>query len=539
MLASDRCSDAGPCAGLVLGAGFIQSVGMLTPEIKFARANGCSIAYMDYGTGPVTICAVPPSAQNVEMAWDWPGTRRMFERYASFSRQLAFDKRGTGMSDRSLDIPTIDERVDEVAAVMDHAGVDRAFIHGVSEGGPMAIMFAATYPERVEGLILEATGASLRSDEERALLADPAFLEGHTRRGAEFAEAWGTPHSRTLSVFAPSALEDEELVEWWPRYERQAANQDAVLELFRLANDMDARAVVPRVECPVLIVHRTGDQVVLVDRARETCALFEEAGADVTLVEVEGVDHFTFVGDIGPIADAIERFTTGRVRDRLPLEERRIEIRTMGRFEVTVDGESVPTGDWGSKRARTLLKRLVAARGWPVTRDELFELLWPGDTSDRLGARLSVQLSAVRRVLRGGVIADRSSIRLDTTRLEIDVDAWFSLDGDAEIVEAYVGDFLPDDRYDDWSVPLRDEMRDRFISAARRLIASGDDGVEVVRLLRRVVEVDPYDEPTHRALVRRLHADGRPMEAASAHERYVAVMAELDLPASSLDDIIG
>jgi pimeloyl-ACP methyl ester carboxylesterase len=109
-------------------------MGMLTPEIKFARANRSSIAYMDYGEGPVTVCAVPPSAQNVEMAWEWPATRQMFERYASFSRQLAFDKRGTGMSDRSLDIPTIDERVDEVAAVMDHAGVDRAFIHGVSEG---------------------------------------------------------------------------------------------------------------------------------------------------------------------------------------------------------------------------------------------------------------------------------------------------------------------------------------------------------------------------------------------------------------------
>ena len=514
-------------------------VGMLTPEIRFARANRSSIAYMDYGAGPVTVCAVPPSAQNVEMAWEWPATRRMFERYASFSRQLAFDKRGTGMSDRSLDIPTIDERVDEVTAVMDHAGVERAFIHGVSEGGPMAIMFAATYPERTEGLILEGTGASLRSEEERALLADPGFLEGHAQRSREFAEAWGTPESRTLSVFAPSALADDELVEWWPKYERQAANQDAVIELFRLANEMDARDVVARVECPVLIVHRRDDPVVLVERARETFALFEEAGADVTLVEVDGVDHFTFVGDFGPIADAIERFTTGRVRERPPLQERRIRIDTMGRFGVSVDGEPVSTSEWGSKRARTLLKRLVAARGWPVTRDELFEVLWPGDASDRLGARLSVQLSAVRRILRGGVIADRSSIRLDTSRLEIDIGAWFALDDDGAIVEAYVGDFLPDDRYDDWSAPLRDEMRDRFVAAARRLIGAGGDAAAVIPLLRRVVEVDPYDEPTQRALVRRLHADGRPAEAASAHERYVAALAELDLPAVSLEDVIG
>lgn len=513
-------------------------MGMLTPKIKFARANRSSIAYMDYGEGPVTVCAVPPSAQNVEMAWEWPATRRMFERYASFSRQLAFDKRGTGMSDRSLDIPTIDERVDEVAAVMDHAGVDRAFIHGVSEGGPMAIMFAATYPERVEGLILEGTGASLHSEEERALLADPEFLKGHAERSRAYADAWGTPESKTLSVFAPSALDDAELVEWWPKYERQAANQDAIIELFQLANEMDAREVVPRVECPVLIVHRTGDQVVHVERARETFALFEDAGTDVTLVEVEGIDHFTFVGDFGPIADAIERFTTGRVRDRPPLEQRRIEIRTMGRFDVSVDGEPVPTNDWGSKRARTLLKRLVAARGWPVTRDELFELLWPDDASDRLGARLSVQLSAVRRILRGGVIADRSSIRLDTSSLEIDIDTWFALDDDAAIVEAYTGEFLPDDRYDDWSAPLRDEMRDRFAAAARRLIEADNDAATVVPLLRRAIEVDPYDEPMQRALIHRLHADGRPAEAASAHERYVALMAELGLLAASLDEVI-
>ena len=513
-------------------------MGMLTPEIKFARANRSSIAYMDYGEGPVTVCAVPPSAQNVEMAWQWPATRRMFERYASFSRQLAFDKRGTGMSDRSLDIPTVDERVDEVAAVMDHARVDRAFIHGVSEGGPMAIMFAATFPERVEGLILEGTGASLRSEDERALLADPDFAKGHAERSRAYADAWGTSESKTLSMFAPSALDDRELVEWWPKYERQSANQDAIIELFRLSHEMDAREVVPRVECPVLIVHRAGDPVVPVGRARETFALFEASGADVTFVEVEGVDHFTFVGDSAPIADAIERFTTGHVRERPPLEQHRIEIRTMGRFEVLVDGEPVPTSDWGSKRARTLLKRLVAAREWPVTRDELFELLWPDDVSDRLGARLSVQLSAVRRILRGGVVADRSSIRLDTSRLEIDIHAWFALDDDAAIVEAYAGEFLPDDRYDDWSGPVRDEMRDRFVAAARRLIDTGDDDA-VVPLLRRVVEVDPYDEPTQRALVRRLYVDGRPAEAASAHERYVAAMAELDLRAASFDDVIG
>ena len=124
----------------------------------------------------------------------------------------------------------------------------------------------------------------------------------------------------------------------------------------------------------------------------------------------------------------------------------------MGRFDVVVDGTSVPTSAWGSKRARTLLKRLVVARGWPVTRDELIEVLWPdGGDIDRLGARLSVQLSAVRRILRGGVIADRSSIRLDLDHVDVDIERWFAQTDDAAIVAGYDGEFLPDDRYEDWS----------------------------------------------------------------------------------------
>lgn len=110
------------------------------PEVRFAEAAGSTLAYEVFGDGPVTICVVPPMAQNVELAWESPVIRRMLERYAAFSRQVIFDKRGTGLSDRSLDIPGLDERVDELRAVMDAAAVDRAFVHGVSEGGPMAIL---------------------------------------------------------------------------------------------------------------------------------------------------------------------------------------------------------------------------------------------------------------------------------------------------------------------------------------------------------------------------------------------------------------
>ena len=492
----------------------------LAPEIRFARATGSTIAYMTYGEGPVTVCAVPPMAANVELAWNSPVIRRMFERYASFSRQVAFDKRGTGMSDRSLDIPGIDERVDELTAVMDHAGIDHAYVHGLSEGGPMAIMFAATYPERVDGLILEGTGASLATDEDRAARAAADYQPTELRQ--RFISGWGTPESITLEIFAPSLLADEDFVAWWPTYERQAANRDALATLLDLNIEMDARDALPHVRCPVLILHRTDDLAVPVERARETHRLLIEAGLDVRLVELPGVDHFTFARDLDAIADEIERFTTGTVRDRPPVVRHRVEIRTLGEFEVLVDGEPVPTSEWGSKRARTLLKRLVAAQGWPVTRDELIELLWPDELSDRLNARLSVQLSAVRRVLHGAVVADRSTVRLDLDAVAVDLTRWSALDADDAIVDGYPGDFLPDDVYEDWSAGVRDEARSRFVTSARRVATAAQATGDLERaetVLRRIIATDTYDEPAHRALVATLHAAGRLGEARAAHER--------------------
>ena len=148
-----------------------------------------------------------------------------------------------------------------------------------------------------------------------------------------------------------------------------------------------------------------------------------------------------------------------------------------------------------------------------MTRDELIEVLWPdGGDIDRLGARLSVQLSAVRRILRGGVIADRSSIRLDLDHVDVDIERWFAQTDDAAIVAGYDGEFLPDDRYEDWSAPLRDEIRARFGVAARRL-AEVSDANDAIELWRRVLTQDPYDEGAHRSLVATLRAEGRLGEA--------------------------
>ena len=507
------------------------------PETCFATTpNGSSIAYQSIGNGEVTIVSVPPMAQNIEMAWEWPAIRRMFEGFATFCRFVAFDKRGTGMSNRSLDMPRLDERVDELSAVFDHTGIDRAYVMGTSEGGPMTLMFAATFPERVQGVILESSAAYLgpRPEQER----DLEIGRGSHEWQEQFVAGWGTPESITVDVFAPSLAGDVEFRHWHQRYERNAASHDAIGVLVGLSAEMDARGVLHRIECPVLILHREGDRVVPIDAARETCSLLRSHGADVEMVEMPGEDHFLYATDLAFALGAIERFTTGSVSNRtLTWRKYRTEIITLGRFDVVVDGTSVPTSAWGSKRARTLLKRLVVARGWPVTRDELIEVLWPeGDVVDRLGARLSVQLSAVRRILRGGVIADRSSIRLDLNHIDVDIERWFAQSDDTAIVAAHDGEFLPDDRYEDWSAPLRDEIRARFSASARRL-AGVSRAADAIELWRRALTQDPYEEGAHRALVKTLRAEGRLSEARTAYQTYVAAMDDLGVSATSWDDL--
>ena len=135
------------------------------PEVEFAPARGGRIAYQVFGTGSENVVAIPPAAQNIELGWERPEIRAMLERFGTFARYLHFDKRGTGSSDRTTVVPGIDERVDDLRAVMDHAGVDRAHLFAQSEGGPMTLLFAATYPHRVESVILFGSGARIPWDD--------------------------------------------------------------------------------------------------------------------------------------------------------------------------------------------------------------------------------------------------------------------------------------------------------------------------------------------------------------------------------------
>lgn len=470
------------------GSGFavrlLTTIGVVLelPPIQFAEARGgARIAYQRWGSGPPVV-AVPPAAQNIEIAWEWPGLRSIFERFGSFCDYLHYDKRGTGSSDRTIRVPHVDDRVDDLRAVMDAAGVDRAHLFAQSEGGVTTLLFAAAYPHRVESLIFVGSSARLFVGE---TLADDVRAQQVERR-TEFARAWGTPDSLSIEIFAPSMVDSDEFRTWYTRYERLSAGHDSLRELFIEMLDMDAREAVPDIEAPMIVMHRVGDASMPIELGRELAALAQDA----TLIELPGVDHFSFVGDVDSWLDPFEQWVTGTVQDR----DRRsgpsgtAQVTMLGRFAVVVDGREVELNEWGSRRARTLLKRLVIARGWPVTRDELFDLLWPDEIDrSRLGARLSVQLSNVRRVLGGGVIADRDTVALDRSHVSTDLDELLQCNDDARIIELGEGDFLPEDRYDDWVVPTREQVRLTVTAAIRRRLADiesdgGTDSPEALRL---------------------------------------------------------
>jgi pimeloyl-ACP methyl ester carboxylesterase/DNA-binding SARP family transcriptional activator len=498
-------------------------------SVRYARVAGASLAYQTWGDGPATIVAVPPLAQNIELTWERPEFRRMLTRLGSFARVLHFDKRGTGASDRCTHMPTMDERVEDLVAVMDAAGIhDGAHLLGVSEGGPVALQFAATYPRRVDGVVLVNSGARLVTEEMGSDLRE-VFVSG-----------WGTDASITLDVFAPSAASDASYRAWEPRYERQSASPAALRELLEMIDAIDVRPLLASIAVPVLLLHRRDDRVAPVELAREAAAGLPEA----RLVELDGEDHMAQVGDVDAWLDHVEEFTTGAVHRQEPSAPAgvvRAEIRTMGGFSVRVEDEDVPLTAWGSRRARQLCKRLAVAGGRPVPRDELVEMLWPDEPdSVKLSARLSVLLSNIRRVLGGGLVADRHAVRLDHAAVQLDLllilDALARGD-DASAVAAYTGPVLPEDAYEDWAIAAREHLLSAVVGARRRLAAqaaSASRTDDVVVHASAILDLDPYDERAHELLVRTLATAGRHGDARRAEARYRQRMTDLGVRPQSL-----
>ncbi|MEP6874302.1 MAG: adenylate/guanylate cyclase domain-containing protein [Burkholderiales bacterium] len=274
----------------------------MLPETRYTKSGDVNIAYQVVGSGPRDLVVVPGWVSNIDVFWEEPSFARLLTRLASFSRLIIFDKRGTGLSDRVSDMPSLEVRMDDVRAVMDAAGSQRAALFGYSEGAPMCGLFAATYPSRATALIMGGGFA-------RRLVAPDypwgvpveyllAFIE-------EIERDWGGPVG--IEARAPSMAHDQRYRQWWARWLRSSASPAAAATIIRLNGEIDIRHVLPAVRVPTLLLHSTNDRVTNVGASR----YMAERIPGAKFVELSGIDHVPWGCDADRYADEIEDFLTG------------------------------------------------------------------------------------------------------------------------------------------------------------------------------------------------------------------------------------
>jgi pimeloyl-ACP methyl ester carboxylesterase len=269
------------------------------PPIRYAKSGDVNIAYQVTGDGPFDLVVVHGFYSHVELEWEDPALRHIIDRLSSFTRLIRFDKRGTGLSDRSVGMPDFEARMDDVRAVMEAAGSERAALFGYSEGGPMSVLFAAAYPERTRALVLYGTYAKrLRSDDypwaptwEERVAAAEALERG-----------WGEKFD--LERMAPNA--SPELADWMARRGRAALSPRGAHDLILMNSKADVREVLPLIQAPTLVLHRTGDRDAKVEEGR----YIAERIPGAKFVELPGDDHVPTI-DSDQILDHVEEFLTG------------------------------------------------------------------------------------------------------------------------------------------------------------------------------------------------------------------------------------
>lgn len=277
---------------------------MTTPTTRYAKSDDVNIAYQVVGDGPFDLVYVPGFVSNIDLMWEEPGLAAFLERLASFARLILFDKRGTGLSDPvPLDaLPGLEQRMDDVRAVMDRVGSEQAALLGHSEGGNMSALFAATYPERTRALVMVGCYAKrLRSD-------DYPWAPSYEERMEQIARterSWGSWEAAHL--LAPSKVDDRRFQRWIGRYWRQSASPRAAAALLRMNSMIDVRPILPSIQVPTLLLYREGDEDVRVEEGRYIASQIPGS----KLVELPGRDHFMWIGESQELLDEIEEFLTG------------------------------------------------------------------------------------------------------------------------------------------------------------------------------------------------------------------------------------
>ncbi len=313
------------------------------PKTRYAKSGGVNIAYQVVGEAPLDLVYVAGWLSNVEMMWENPMLARFLRRLASFSRLIVFDKRGSGLSDRVAELPTLEHRMDDVRAVMDAIGSARAALFGHSEGGSMCILFAATYPDRTVALVTYGAFAKrLRSDD----YPWAPTLEERLRGAEELEQNWGSPKIADLAYYAPSAADDVGFQEWLDTYFRRSASPRAAADLLRMNTYTDLRGVLPSVRVPTLVLHAIGDRDVQAAEGRFIASRIPGAQH----VEFPSGDHFFWAWHQDEILAEIQGFLTGV---RPPPEHDRVLATVL--FTDIVEGTKKAAAI-GDRRWRDLLE---------------------------------------------------------------------------------------------------------------------------------------------------------------------------------------
>jgi class 3 adenylate cyclase len=276
----------------------------MVPRTYYAKSGDLNIAYQVVGDGAFDLLWIPGFVSNVELVWEEPTAARFLERLASFSRLILFDKRGTGLSDRvdPQQLPTLEERMDDARAVLDAVQSTNAALLSHSEGGNLAILYAATHPGRTRALVTTGIFAKRTWSPDYPWAPKP---ESREREIAEIERSWGV--TADVEHYAPSVADDEVFRERLAAYFRRSASPGAAAALIRMNTAIDVRAVLPTIRVPTLVLHRTGDRDVDVEEGRWIASQIPGA----RFVELPGEDHLPWVGDTETLVDEIEGFLTG------------------------------------------------------------------------------------------------------------------------------------------------------------------------------------------------------------------------------------
>ena len=305
---------------------------------RYAKNGDINVAYQVFGEGNVDLVMVPGFISHIENYWDEPNFARWLRKVGSFARVILFDKQGTGLSDRSSKVPGMDERMDDVRAVMDAVGVEQAALFGISEGGSLATLFAASHPDRSQALILYGAFSQFKSwfQTQEALEDLFQYIDS----------AWGSGES--IAMFAPSMTEDAAFKEWWGKFERLGASPGAAKKIMHLNSQIDITDILPSVKVPTLVIHRTDDVTVNVQGGRRLAERIPNA----KYVELPGVNHLPMVGENSDrILDEMAQFLTGELR---PIETESVLATVL--FTDIVDSTKL-AAELGDRQWRDLLER--------------------------------------------------------------------------------------------------------------------------------------------------------------------------------------